>query len=119
MLHLSVCYKGNSVLSLSLFELLLRVCDQSTVNSPEPWCADLGSQPFDVSWAAVAVGWRSDRQGCAHRHYTTTPTSLVPCPNLILDPTRIHHDHIITSQAATCSHMFTWDATQSVEEMTL
>lgn len=38
----------------------LRVCDQSTVNSTEPCRADLGSQPDAVSWAAVAVGWRSD-----------------------------------------------------------
>ena len=87
----------------------LRVCDQSTVNSPESCRADLGSQPAAVSWAAVAVGWRSDSQGCAHLHHTTTPTSPVPCPDLILDPTRIHHEHIITSQAATSSPMFTWD----------
>lgn len=101
----------------------LRVCDQSTVNSSEPCCADLGSQPAAVSWAAVAVGWRSDSQGCAHHHHhhhhrMTTPTSPVPCPKLIPDPRRIHHERIITSQAATCCHTFTWDAAQSVEEMT-
>lgn len=88
----------------------LRVCDHSTVNSSESCRADLGSQPVAVSWAAVAVGWRSDSQGCAHHHSTTTPTSPVPCPDLIPVRTSIHHVHIIMSQVATCSHTFTWES---------
>lgn len=64
----------------------LRVCDQSTVNAPEPCRADLGSQPAAVSWAAVAVGWRSDSQGCARRHRHNNPHFPNALPRLDTRP---------------------------------
>lgn len=94
------------------------VCDRSTVSAPGPRQADLGLQPVAVSWVAVAVGWPSDSRSSAHCECMTTPTSPAPCPNcpnLILDLTSIHHGHIIASQAAVCSHTFTWDLAQRVQ----
>ncbi|KAI9528433.1 hypothetical protein NQZ68_020258 [Dissostichus eleginoides] len=83
----------------------------------------LGSVEERTNKASWAPGgeptppYESSRAGgltvCAHCHRMTTPISPVPCPDLIPDPTRIHQDRIIASQAATCSLALTWDAAQS------
>lgn len=90
----------HKILSCSLLELLLWMCDQSTVSSLQPCRTDLGFEPAAVSRVVVAVGWY-DRQGCAHRLRKTIPASLVPCPNWYSTP----HTSIMTISSWPSSHM--------------
>lgn len=104
-LHLSVRYGGNSLLSLSLFELVSYECVISqpwTVPSAAALTLAPGQPPYPGQlWAGGLT---------VEALPNPPPPSPVPCPDSKPDPTRIHHDHIIASWAATCSHMLTRDA---------